>query len=203
MTYVVSFLLALVIGWDLAKPLKNHPAVFYVLAAACAALCVAGTALRWQGAAWGFFTALVGEGQLAFFLFSVVMFCGCFKVASKPRIRLKQVRQPLALCAVILSVGHLLYAGMDHAAITGLGTAFGLTCGLLAVLLALLGITSVLRVQDRLNPLVFAALHKSAYPFYAALCVHSFIATAHWVYAAALVLYAISRTYRWKKDGQH
>lgn len=192
MTYVIGLLAALFIGWDLAKPLKNKPALFYAGAFVLDALCVAGAVLGWSGPAWDLYAALVGQGILAFFLLTVVMFTGCFELGSNSRIRLKQVRQPLALASVILCLGHLAYAGITQGAHEG-GALFLATCGVLLVLLAVLGVTSLVVVQDHMKATVLAAVQKCSYPFFVVLCIHAAMVGNAWVYGAVGAIYVIAR----------
>lgn len=176
--YVVSLLLALLIGWDLAKPLKNHPGYFYAAALVVDLFTVACGMLGLRNPVTDFLCSMLGTGSLAFFLFCIVMFTGCFKVGSKPRIRLKQVRQPLALTAAILACGHIGYVFISHVVEPGsLGIAFGVISYAVAFLLAILGITSVLKIQDILDDGKLGIIHKLAYPFFVLLCIH-----AAWIY---------------------
>lgn len=201
-TYLVSFLLALFIGWDLAKLVNNHPTAWYLGAVAIDALVVLGVALGWSGGFWNFCYAILGKGQLAFFLFCVVMFTGCFKLKSKPRMKLKQVRQPLALLTVILTLGHVAAAIMER----GLGwfsIGFGVTCILLGLLLAVLGVTSILKVQDHMKAEVLDRIQNLAYVFFGLLCVHAAWMHVVWgsygpaiLYALTLALYVYTRLRR-------
>lgn len=172
--YIAALVLALLIGWDLAKPLKNYPGVFYVIALVLDALPFAFDALGLRSGFLGSVSALVETGALAFFMFCIVMFTGCFKLGSEPRMKLKQVRQPLALMTCILACGHIAWVAYSWGPkVEALGFFFVSVSALVAILLAILGICSITKVQEILAGAKLTAIQRLSYPFFVFLCIHA------------------------------
>ena len=204
MAYLLCSVAALVVSWDLAAPLKNRPAIFYGAAAALCAIQLAALVLARDGAVSQALAAFVGNGLLSFCLFAAVMFTGCFRPGSKVRMRLMQVREPLANTASILALGHILFIGFVHDIDPRLGAAFVGICIMLAVLLTILATTSLSSIRERMGMARWKKTHRLAYVFFPAACIHGVYATAATgefapglFYGTAGIAYSAARLYAW------
>lgn len=205
MAYLLCSVAALVVSWDLAAPLKNRPAIFYGAAAALCAIQLAALVLARDGAISQALAAFVGNGLLSFCLFAAVMFTGCFKPGSKVRMRLMQVREPLANTASILALGHILFIGFVHDIDPRLGAVFVAGCVALATLLIVLEATSIPRIKERMGIARWKNVQRLAYAFFLVSCLHGAHATAATgelfpaaFYAAVGIAYAAARLYAWR-----
>lgn len=172
MIYVIALLLSLCISWDLACHVRHHPLVACILALIVAIAAVISGLTGQSGLLADVLNTLIGDGALAFFLFTIVMFTGCLKVGSKSRIRLKQVREPLAHIAIILSIGHVAYAFETFGPYAENAHAFVLCCTFLAALFFVLAITSLPIVREGMLLSRWQRIHRLAYAFFILLCMH-------------------------------
>ena len=213
MSYVISVLCVLALVGPCARSLKHHCGVWYAAAALAVAAAFSATLVgATQGAAEAFVSP-VRSGALSCVLFAVVMFTGAFRPGSAARVRLMQVRRPLAVLACIVACGHIACMAPFEAAALGSGaaaTGAGLfqivAMAFLALSLALLGATSFERVAERMRQQSWQRLHLLAYPFFAALIAHAalFAGTRSAAACAAFVVcglaYAAVRVRRFRKD---
>ena len=204
MAYLLCSIAAVVISWDLAASLKNRSAIFYGAAAALCADQLAALLLVPHSAFEQAASLFIGNGLLSFCLFAVVMFTGCFKPGSKIRKRLMQVREPLASTASILAIGHILFIGVEHDVDPRLGSAFVPACVVLAILLIVLGGTSIPRVREDMGLSRWKKTQRLAYVFFLVACLHGAHAAAATgnpgpaaFYAATGIVYAATRLTAW------
>ena len=88
MRFLIALVCCIVLIGILAKPLKRHPAPFYIVALALVGLYWFGTTTNTAGGLWPYFMPLMQRCALAFVLFTIVMFVGvlgsCPSAASFP-----------------------------------------------------------------------------------------------------------------------
>lgn len=210
MSLAVSALCALALVGPLARSLKRYPCVWYaaaaVLAAAAAVSALAGFSMPVLDAVF----APVRSGAFPFALLCAVMYTGVFRPGSAPRVRLMQIRRPLAIAACIVSCGHVAFVVFSMSAPYPLdvqGLVQGALCAFLVICCVVLGITSPVRVVECMRQSVWRKIHMLSYPFYPALCLHAallskdFSAVEAGAYAVCGVVYAVLRLRRFEKDG--
>lgn len=188
MGYIVSLIVAVAFVGPLARTLKHRSGACYAAAALVAAAAFAVQAVGGLPGISGLLSG-VANGFLAFCLFTVVMFTGTFRPGSAARIRLMQIRQPLALVACVCAIGHIACV-LGAVAAYGSGRAsvlFIALCLALAVLLAVVGATSPTFVSDRMPQRVWQGIHCLAYPFFIIVCIHA--ALAAWPHSTALAVF--------------
>ena len=210
MSLAVSALCALALVGPLARSLKRYPCMWYaaavVLAAAAAVSALAGFSTPVLDAVF----APVRSGALSFALLCAVMFTGVFRPGSAPRVRLMQVRRPLAIAACIVACGHVAFAALSMLVPyppDARGLSQAALCAFLVICCVVLGVTSPVRVVESMRQSVWRKIHMLSYPFYPALCLHAallskgFSAVEAGAYAACGIVYVVSRLRRFKKDG--
>ena len=80
MRFLIALVCCIVLIGILAKPLKRHPAPFYIVALALVGLYWFGTTTNTAGGMWPYFMPLMQRCALAFVLFTIVMFVGVLDV---------------------------------------------------------------------------------------------------------------------------
>ena len=178
MEALIAIVVSAVFAYACAGVLKKHPVPFYVAFALVGIVYVSGALTQSVPAMELALLPFLRRASLAFGLFTVVMFVGVLPEGNAMRHRLAPVRGQLSLLGAILIIVHVLgYAATYIAAITT-GTAGGLiTCGLLvglvvAVLLAVLAVTSITPVRKGMDAGKWKSIQKLAYPFYLLMYVH-------------------------------
>ena len=73
MRFLIALVCCIVLIGILAKPLKRHPAPFYIVALALVGLYWFGTTTNTAGGLWPYFMPLMQRCALAFVLFTIVM----------------------------------------------------------------------------------------------------------------------------------
>ena len=177
MRFVIALILSFALVWVCAKPLKKHPAPFYLGAAALLALYFWGTAVNIRGEAWSYFQPLMQRCALAFLLFSIVMFVGVLNERNPLRAHLMPIRRQLSILACIFAVGHIVFYSASYipritSAFSGnLAFSLGLAA-LITALMAVLWITSFQVVKHGMKALTWKRIQRLAYPFYVLTYVH-------------------------------
>ena len=177
MRFVIALILSFALVWVCAKPLKRHPAPFYLGAAALLALYFWGTAVNIHGEAWSYFQPLMQRCALAFLLFSIVMFVGVLNERNPLRAHLMPIRRQLSILACIFAVGHIVFYSASYipritSAFSGnLAFSLGLAA-LITALMAVLWITSFQVVKHGMKALTWKRIQRLAYPFYVLTYVH-------------------------------
>ncbi len=177
MRFVIALILSFALVWVCAKPLKKHPAPFYLGAAALLALYFWGTAVNIHGEAWSYFQPLMQRCALAFLLFSIVMFVGVLNERNPLRAHLMPIRRQLSILACIFAVGHIVFYSASYipritSAFSGnLAFSLGLAA-LITALMAVLWITSFQVVKHGMKALTWKRIQRLAYPFYVLTYVH-------------------------------
>ena len=178
MEAIIALVVAAAFAHACANVLKQHPAPFYIVFALAGAIYASGMLTQSAPAVELALIPFLRRASLAFGLFTVVMFVGVLPESNAVRKRLAPVRGTLSLLGAILILVHILgYAATYIAAITT-GTAGGwIVLGLLvgcvvAVLLAVLAVTSIPSVRKGMDAVGWKRLQKLAYPFYLLMYVH-------------------------------
>ena len=178
MEALIALALSVVFAYACADALKKNPIPFYVAFAVVGIVYASGLLGQFASGIELALLPFLRRASLAFGLFTVVMFVGVLPQSSALRMRLAPVRGPLALLGVILVAVHVLGYAANYLAALAAGTAStwivaGLLFGLaVAVLLAILAITSVKRVHSSMDPVSWKRVQKLAYPFYLLMFVH-------------------------------
>jgi DMSO/TMAO reductase YedYZ heme-binding membrane subunit len=169
--------------WLLRKPIAKAPWAFYIAAAALSLAFGTGLVSNLSYQAAMLLTPVMRRCELAFALLAVVMFIGVLPKDLKLRLQLVPIRGYLAIIAAILASCHIFLYGRAYLA--KVGVAFG---GLntatyaalafavaLAVLLAVLSVTSVRMVRHRMSPQSWRTLQKASYVFFPLIGVHALL----------------------------
>lgn len=179
MSQVVTLALAAAFVALFRKPIKAHPSVWYVAAAAVA--CV-GVYFTYSPAASGALRALayaIQKGHLGFAFLVVVMFVGVFRDGSAVRKALQPIRGELSIIATILMTAHVVpyvasYAGMagslgslKPSVLASLGIA-----AVIIVLLAVLAVTSLRAVKQAMQANSWKRVQWLAYVFFGLVFFH-------------------------------
>ncbi len=179
MSQVVTLALAAAFVALFRKPIKAHPSVWYVAAAAVA--CV-GVYFTYSPAASGALRALayaIQKGHLGFAFLVVVMFVGVFRDRSAVRKALQPIRGELSIIATILMTAHVVpyaasYAGMagslgslKPSVLASLGIA-----AVIIVLLAVLAVTSLRAVKQAMQANSWKRVQWLAYVFFGLVFFH-------------------------------
>ena len=150
--------------------IRKNPWVCYVPAVVLMAMYWAGAAGMLPQGLREIAFLLMQKGTLAMALFTVVMFVGVFPRGSKARLRLGAARAELSIAACLMICGHMVaYAAsyVPRAFTVGFSNPF-VVAGLLlavvlAVLTAVLGVTSLSRVKARMAAAAWTRVQKLAY----------------------------------------
>ena len=182
MIFLISLALAALFIWGCAKPLKKHPAVFYI-ATIVIALAVIGCTrggvsfpVWFQNWVW----PLASRGAFATALFAAVMWTGALPNGSKSIRLLMPIRGELSILACILTLAHnisygrtyfrFLFAQPGRLPANQLAAAI---CSLVLIIIMLpLFVTSFPVVRKKMNARSWKRLQRLAYGFYALLYVH-------------------------------
>ena len=177
--FLISVVLTLLLVFPLAKPLKSHPSVFYVIALALTALYAWAL---WSGvnlAQVRGVCMVLQKGYLASLLLGVVMFTGCFDEGTAVRKHLQPIRGELSILSFIFILGHLcmylpsylprlgtVFASRTSVAIS-LVVAFALTA-----LFLVLAVLSFRVIHRSMNARVWKGIQRFAYLMMALYVVH-------------------------------
>lgn len=177
----MRFLIALIIVFVLIaaceRPLRRHPAPFYLLSIGLVGVYFYGSATNATGVLWPYFMPLMQRCAIAFLLFSIVMFIGVLKDSSALRSRLMPIRRQLSIMACIFAVGHIVHYAASYLPSLASTPTISLACALalalvIVVLMTVLLVTSFVAVKQRLKPSAWKSIQRLAYPFYLLIYVH-------------------------------
>lgn len=159
--------------------IKKYAPFYYGAAFVLVALYLSGVAGMLPAWLKGGVFLLMQKATLPMALFFTVMFIGVLPRGSKPRRMLGPVRAELSIMACILVCAHMAAYTMSYvprviaSALANPFIAIGLlAAAVLAVLLAVLGVTSLSRVKNAMKASVWTKVQKSAYAFYGLIYVH-------------------------------
>ena len=183
MLTLLAFLVVLVGVFLLRTPLLRAPVVFYIIAIAYdIAILAYPQAFQMLPGAFAA-SAAIERGMVPFVLFIVVMYIGVLPESSALRRYLQPIRGYLSIFAALLACGHFarylarLVLGLNvQAAFSTVRADVFLVIALcLAVLLAVLAVTSIGCVREHMGSLRWRAIQKWAYVFVGVMYVHALV----------------------------
>lgn len=163
-----------------APSIRRTPVLWYGVALALDFVYAYGMIVGLPPGVLQLLTPLVQRGMLATSLFVVVMYCGVFPEHSAPRRLIAPIRTELSLMACLLAAAHCLnylssYVGvllMRANVLSGNQLASLIIALALAVLLVVLGVTSIRAVKRRMRAASWKNLQRLAYGFFGLIYVH-------------------------------
>lgn len=210
MGIVISAACALALVGPCARSLKHRCSAWYAAAAVLAAAVAVSTLAGFHRGPIAVLLVPMSSGMFAFVLFSIVMFAGVCRPGSKIRVRLVQIRRPLSLVAAILACAHCACA-VPWVRAAGFSSVFAgawqkALCAFVVIALAVLALTSLSFVVERMRQTAWQRIHMLSYLFYPALCLHAALlcASSSPAYAAGYCFcgaaYVALRIRRYKRD---
>lgn len=177
MRFLIALVVALFLIIACARPLKRHPAPFYLVAFALVVFYALKVNSSTNDGIWPYFMPLIQRCALAFLLFSIVMFIGVFREGSSLRAKLMPIRRQLSILGCIFATGHIVFYATSYFPRIVFGYADSLMASLLlavllVVLMAALMITSFQVIKRRMNAQVWKRVQRLAYPFYLLIYLH-------------------------------
>ena len=186
MLFIISLVIALFIAFCLDKPLKKHPAVFYI---AAAVLTIASVVVTQSDITISsrfvrdYVLGIFSRGALGAALWAVVMWTGALPNGSAPIKKLMPIRGELSITAAVLTMAHIITFGMQYIrnlidGRTGSGDAyrdFVITCILslsMTMIMVPLAIMSFKAVRKKMNAKTWKRIQRLAYFFYAMIYIH-------------------------------
>ncbi|MDO4590765.1 MAG: hypothetical protein Q4B35_05160 [Slackia sp.] len=171
--FAISLACALALAVFAGPFVKKHAWVLYAPACALAVLYVAGVLGALPAPVRGAVFPLMQKGTLAMALFAIVMFTGVLARGSAPRRLVGRVRAEYSIAACILISGHMVAYALSYvprviaSSMSNPYVALGLAAALvLAVLTAVLGVTSLSCVKARMEKSAWKKVQRWAYLFY-------------------------------------
>jgi DMSO/TMAO reductase YedYZ heme-binding membrane subunit/uncharacterized protein with FMN-binding domain len=186
MLFIISLVIALFIAFCLDKPLKKHPAVFYI---AAAVLTIASVVVTQSDITISsrfvrdYVLGIFSRGALGAALWAVVMWTGALPNGSAPIKKLMPIRGELSITAAVLTMAHIITFSMQYIrnlidGRTGSGDAyrdFVITCILslsMTMIMVPLAIMSFKAVRKKMNAKTWKRIQRLAYLFYAMIYIH-------------------------------
>lgn len=221
--FLISIVIALLLVFPLAKPLRAHPSVFYVVALALTALYAWAILSGANLAQVRGLCMVLQKGYLSSILLGIVMFTGCFDEGTAVRKHLQPIRGELSILSFIFILGHLcMYL---PAYLPRLGSVFSsrtsvafslIVAFALTILFAILTVASFRAIRKAMNAKVWKALQRFAYLMVALLAVHVWfvlgasafggrtaLATASFVaYVLVVLAYCVLRVLKFRRDAK-
>ncbi len=218
---LISVVVAVLLVGPLARPLRKHPVVFYVVALALTGLYVWAI---WSGAKLASVRGLcmvMQKGYLSSILLGVVMFTGCFDDGTAVRKHLQPIRAKLSILSFIFIVGHLCMYLPSYlprlsvllASRTAVATSLVVSL-VLTALFVVLTVTSFQWVHKAMNHRVWKNIQRLAYLMVGLFAVHVWfvlgasafgggvmLATVSFVaYTLVVLVYAVMRLAKFRRD---
>ena len=186
MLFLISLFIAILVAFCLDKPLKKHPAAFYVTAAVLTAAAIVVTQSDITVSSRfvrDYVIGIFSRGALGAAFWAVVMFAGAMPNGSAHVKKLMPIRGELSITAAVLTLAHIVTFGMRYISSiingrTGSGDAyrdFIITFVLsLAMTLIMLPLTvmSFKAVRRKMNAKTWKKIQRLAYLFYAMIYIH-------------------------------
>ena len=181
MLFLISLIIALLTVFLLDKPLKRHPAVYYVTAAL---LTAASVIIMQSGVSIPsrfvreYIIGIFSRGALGVGFWAVVMWAGALPNGSYPIKKLMPIRGELSIIAAILTLSHIITFGWQYIAnfMKGrTGSDFAVTsivCIVMVLIMVPLTVMSFKAVRKRMNAKTWKKIQRFAYLFYALIYVH-------------------------------
>lgn len=187
MIFLLSLVLAALFIWGCAKPLKRHPAPFYI-AATMIALVVLGCTIagvtfpEWfQNWVW----PIVSRSAFSTALFAAIMWTGALPNGSKAIKHLMPIRGELSILACILTLGHNASYGLTYfrflftqPSLLPDNQLAAAICSLVMICIMLpLFVTSFKSVRKKMKASSWKKLQRLAYVFYGLIYAHVMLLT--------------------------
>lgn len=197
--FLISAVVALILVFPLAKALRTHASVFYVIAFALTALYAWAI---WSGANLTQVRGLcmvLQKGYLASILLGIVMFTGCFDEGTAVRKRLQPLRGELSILSFIFILGHLCMYLPSY--LPRLGVVFTsrasvalslVVAFVLTLLFAVLALTSFKVIHRAINAKAWKVLQRFAYLMIALYVVHVGFVLGTSAFSGRVVLATVS-----------
>lgn len=186
MLFLIAIFIALAIAFCLDKPLKKHPAAFYVTAVV---LTVASVYISQSDMVISsrfvrdYVLGIFSRGALGTAFWAIVMWAGALPNGSAPIKKLMPIRGELSITAAILTFSHIITYGMQY--ITNLingrtctGSAFrdfvitSIVCLVMVLIMTPLTVMSFKKIRKKMNPKTWKKIQRLAYIFYAFIYIH-------------------------------
>ena len=186
MLFLISLFIAIIVAFCLDKPMKKHPAVFYITATVLTVASVVVTKSDITVSSRfvrDYIIGIFSRGALGAAFWAVVMWAGALPNGSAAIKKLMPIRGELSITAAVLTLAHIVTFGMQYIqnlinGRTGSGNAFRdfvITCILsLAMTLIMLPLTvmSFKAVRSRMNAQTWKKIQRLAYIFYGMIYIH-------------------------------
>ena len=186
MLFLFALAIALTVAFLLDKPLKKHPAVFYITAAVLTAativikrsdVSISNEFVR------DYLLAMFTRGALGGAFWAVVMWAGALPNGSAPIKKLMPIRGELSITAAILTLSHVITYGIQYISDiirdrTGSGDAFrdfvitSIVCLIMVLIMIPLTVMSFKTIRRNMNARTWKKIQRTAYIFYALIFVH-------------------------------
>ena len=186
MLFLISLFIAAVVAFLLDKPLKKHPAVFYV---AAAVMTVVSIIVKQSGIAISntifkdYVLAILTRGALGTGFWAIVMWAGALPNGSYAIKKLMPIRGELSITAAILTLSHVVTFGMQYISDIardrmGTGSAYrdfvivGIAAVIMVLIMVPLTVMSFKAVRRRMDAKTWKNLQRTAYVFYGLIYIH-------------------------------
>lgn len=180
MLFIISVLTAVIFLFLFRKPLKNHPLIFYIIAAALTAAASMVNARSLPPFVNQYIIGAISRGTLATAFWCAVMWAGALPDGSKLLKVLMPIRGELSIFAAFLTFGHVIALGGRY--IIRFFTEAGklpddlftstLISLILVAIMVPLTVMSFKKVRKKMKASTWKKIQRTAYIFYALIYVH-------------------------------
>lgn len=182
MNFLIVFICTIGLVLIFRKSFKKHSMVFYSAAILLTILYAANVYITYPALVRNVLFLLMQKCTLSLALFAIVMFVGVFPRGSKIGQAFRPIRTELSITACILCLGHVFiylrafaprFFGGSLPDVETL--AFMIAVFVLAVLLVILGVTSLPVLKHKMNPAVWKKVQRMSYLFFGLVYLHMLI----------------------------
>ena len=185
MLFLISLFIAAVVAFLLDKPLKKHPAAFYVTAAVLTTVSIAigQSDVALNSFMKDYVLAVFTRGALGAAFWAVVMWAGAMPNGTFAIKKLMPIRGELSITAAILTLSHVVTYGIQYVSDivrdrTGTGDAFRdfvitvAVCLVMVLIMVPLTVMSFKTIRRKMNAKTWKRIQRLAYVFYGLIFVH-------------------------------
>lgn len=187
MLFIIALALAVCFVCFCDKPLKKHPAVFYVSASVITIVVIALSQTEIIRSMPEFLRnyviALFSKGSLAAALWCIVMWAGAFPNGSAPIKKIMPIRGELSIFAAAVTLSHVVTYGITYIKTLTNNikldrdptTEFIFTCIISIVLILImlpLTVMSFKKIRKKMDAKLWKKIQRTAYLFYALIYAH-------------------------------
>lgn len=180
MLFIISLALAAAFAFFCRKPLKKHPYIFYICAAA---VTLAVSCMNFRGLPPfinTYITGLFTRGAFATGLWCVVMWTGALPNGSRAMKAFMPVRGELSILAAVLTLGHNIGFGRTYfvrlftepGKMSSSQTAAAVMTIIMLAVMIPLTVMSFPAVRKKFKASVWKKIQRTAYIFYALMYIH-------------------------------